>query len=179
MDKHTDDEIKSYIKRDNKIDGIKKDILRTLNETCEISDTTSSLLVAQTEMINRADVGIDKIDNNLMVSENILQRMASFFVSLSPTKKIKQTCPDTIKQTCSDTKDSKTNNTNNGIQIGETKDDDFFGQLSLGIEKLKLQSLRQGDTIDLHNKQLDTIIKRTDNTNAKMDQLADTMKRIT
>lgn len=171
MDKHTDDEIKSYIKRDNKIDGIKKDILRTLTETCEISDTTSSLLVAQTEIINKGDAGIDKIDNDLMVSENILQRMASFFVSLTPTKK--------IKQTCHDTKDSKINNTNNCIQIGETKDDDFFGQLSLGIEKLKLQSLQQGDTIDLHNKELDTIIKRTDNTNAKMNQLADTMKRIT
>ena len=171
MDKHTDDKTKSHMKRDNKIDGIKKDILRTLNETCEISDTTSSLLVAQTEIINRADAGIDKIDNDLMVSENILQRMASFFVSLTPTKKIKQICPDT--------KDSKINNTNNGIQISETKDDDFFGQLSLGIEKLRLQSLRQGNTIDLHNKQLDTIIKRTDNADAKMNQLADTMKKIT
>ncbi len=177
MDKHTDDKLKSYIKQNNKIDDIKKDILRTLNETCEMSDSTSSLLAAQTEAITRANIGIDKIDTNLIVSENILQRMTSFFVSLTPTKKVKEIFSEN-KVNKADNINSKVNSINSNIQIRETKDDDFLGQLSLGIEKLKLQSLQQGDTIDLHNKQLDTIIERTNNTDTKMNQLADTMKGI-
>jgi hypothetical protein len=142
-----------------------------------MSDSTSSLLAAQTEAITRANIGIDKIDTNLIVSENILQRMTSFFVSLTPTKKVKEIFSEN-KVNKADNINSKTNSINNNIQIRETKDDDFLGQLSLGIEKLKLQSLQQGDTIDLHNKQLDTIIERTNNTDTKMNQLADTMKGI-
>jgi len=147
-------------------DKIKQNILKTLHETCKIAETTSIALAEQTEIINGIDSSIDKIDDKLVVSENILKRMTSFFPSLIPTKtkKIKS-------QQCCTEQSSKSNDTFKPA-------DDFYYQLSKEIEELKLHSLYQGDVLDLHNKKLDKINKHVDKADSKMNNLTEKMKQI-
>lgn len=149
-------------------------MLELLNDTNKISQNISIELSQQSEIFDRIEKNLDKIDQNLSISERIINRMASFFSFFSSKNHEQEKIIE--KSDCVSDNGSKHNEINNGII--STINNDKFDEILNCLKQIKSQSISHGEILDDHNKRSGAMIFQIEKNQHDIKKISSTMRKI-
>ena len=148
-------------------------MLSILNETNEISNKIFSELSTQTETFDRIEKNLNRIDQNISISSQIINRMISFFSFFSSATQESEVVniPENVQ-----------NNANCDDKIitdyEKSKKGDKFDEILMGLANIKSQAILHGEILSSHNERSQKMLSQIDKNMNDMKKLSADMKKI-
>jgi hypothetical protein len=176
------DKLKKEIKVKEKI------ILKELNRIEESSIETVQTLKKQGESLDKIKQNTEVINNNVGISEKIIQKMKGFSFLFVNKKKLENQIEDNNdKKVVSDNKEKEKSKSifnifrskqQEEIKKTENKEPDPLDMMLNHIGKIKTNVSNQQELMNRQNADLDSVIKKTEETNDKLKKINKNIKKI-